>query len=267
MAVPSSGELSMFKIGNEKNVNDYNDGDTEVADDGGISLRGLSDDDHTDGVGGNAENNINSDGWLATTNTSGQTGANIQTAPHSMSEFYGYDHDHVAEVTLHSTSFQPQKATHQFPYQPLYHFSGFRGSKGDYPPGTFGTINSEGSFALGGKTGVAIGQIYNYNINNSSTTGTRIKITFSATSTSNFANSGWTKLEVYANSSGSGSPLLTLNRADAQFAASGANGTHNRKATYQWPSSGHNGSLAFSTHFGTDTTASNNTTHFVKIIN
>lgn len=267
MAVPSSGPLSLFKIGNEKNVDDYDSNDQELVDDGGISLRGVSDDDFTDGVDGQVENDINSDGWLATTNTSGQTGANIQTAPHSMSEFYGYDHDHVAETVLHSTSFQPEKFTHQFPYQPVYHFSGVVGQYGNYPSTTArGSFNSDGNFALGGKTGVALGHFYNYNITNNSTTGTRVQIVFSATDTSNFANSGWTKLEVYANSSGSGSPLLTLNRADAQFTASGANGTHNRKAKYEWPSSGHNGSLAFSNHFGTDTTASNNTTHFIKII-
>jgi len=266
MAVPSSGSLSMLGIFSEKNEDDY--GAANIDGENSISLRGLSSDSHDDtGSGGNINNN--SDGWLSDDNTSNpaQDGSNIQSAPFSMKEFYGYDHDHVAEVTLHSTSFQPQFAEHQFPYQPKYYFSGYRGAKGNYPGTTnFGTINSEGSFSVGGKTGVAIGQFYNYNINASTSTGTRIQLLFSATSTSNFANSGWTKLEVYANSSGSGSPLLTLNRADAQFTATGANGTHNRKARYEWPSSGHNGSLAFSTHFGTDTTASNNTTHFIKII-
>ena len=181
----------------------------------------------------------------------------------SFSEWYGAS----AETVLHSSSFQPQKATHQFPYQPLYHFSGFRTSKGNYPGLTeFGSINSEGSFSLGGKTGVAIGQFYNYNINNSSTTGTRYQILFSATSSTNFANSGWTKLEVYASSDGSGSVILTLNRADASFSATGTSGTHGRKARYLWPSGGFTGSNAFSTFFGTSTTASSNTTHFIKII-
>lgn len=176
----------------------------------------------------------------------------------SFSEWYGAS----AETVLHSTSFQPQKATHQFPYQPRYHFSGFRGTKGLYPGTTyFGTINSEGSFALGGKTGVAIGLIYNYNITNDSTNGTKIRITFHATSTSNFANSGWTKLELYANSDGSGSVLLTLNRADGSFIASGNNNSYGRVAQYEWSAT-----RAFSTFFGTSTTASSNTTHFIKII-
>jgi hypothetical protein len=76
----------------------------------------------------------------------------------SFSEWYGAS----AETILHSSSFQPQKATHQFPYQSLYHFSGFRTSKGTYPGTTyFGTINSEGSFTVGGKTGAVIGLMYN----------------------------------------------------------------------------------------------------------
>ena len=254
MAVPSSGELSLLKIQREIFNNDYDASNSHTD----VILADLST---------GQDEDINTDGWLSDDNTSGQTGANIASQPHSMSEFYGYDHDHVAETVLHSTSFQPEKFTHQFPYQPVYHFSGVVGQYGNYPSTTArGSFNSDGNFALGGKTGVALGHFYNYNITNNSTTGTRVQIVFSATDTSNFSNSGWTKLEVYANSSGSGSPLLTLNRADAQFTASGANGTHNRKAKYEWPSSGHNGSLAFSNHFGTDTTASNNTTHFIKII-
>ena len=246
MAVPSSGPLSLLGIQREIFNNNYSASNSHSD----ISLTDLSE---------GADEDINTAN-AASDRPDGNT-------PHSMSEFYNYDHDLVTETVLHSSSFQPQKATHQFPYQPLYHFSGFRTSKGNYPGNTlFGSINSEGSFSLGGKTGVAIGQFYNYNIDNSSTTGTRVEILFSATSSTNFANSGWTKLEVYASSDGSGSVLLTLNRADAQFTASGANGTHGRKAKYAWPSSGHNGSRAFSTFFGTSTTASSNTTHFIKII-
>ena len=93
MAVPSDGPLSMKGIFSEKNEDDYTaanmDGETS------LSLRGLSSNSHDDtGSGGNINNN--SDGWLAPTNTSGQTGANIQNLPYSASEFYGYDHDFVA---------------------------------------------------------------------------------------------------------------------------------------------------------------------------
>ena len=259
MAVPSSGSISMRGIFSEKNEDDY--GAANMDGESNLSLRGLSSNSHSDtSTGGNINLNAN----FADTADGGD---DLDDAPYGMSEFYGYDHDYVAETVLHSTSFQPEKFTHQFPYQSLYHFSGVVGQYGNYPSTTArGSFNSDGNFTLGGKSGVALGHFYNYNISNNTTTGTRVQIVFSCTSDTNFANSGWTKLEVYANSSGSGSPLLTLNRADAQFTASGANGTHNRKAKYEWPSSGHNGSLAFSNHFGTDTTASNNTTHFIKII-
>jgi len=259
MAVPSSGSISMKGIFSEKNEDDYTaanmDGESN------LSLRGLSSNSHDDtSTGGNINLNAN----FADT---ADGGADLDDAPYGMSEFYGYDHDYVAETVLHSTSFQPEKFTHQFPYQSLYHFSGVVGQYGNYPTTTArGSFNSDGNFALGGQTGVALGHFYNYNITNNTTTGTRIQLLFSCTSSTSFANSGWTKLEVYANSTGTGSPILTLNRADAQFTASGASGTHNRKAKYEWPSSGHNASRAFSTFFGTDTTASNNTTHFIKII-
>jgi hypothetical protein len=83
MAVPSSGSLSLFRIANEKNVNDYTDDDTETQDYGGISLRGVSNNSFDDFGTGNI--NINTDGWSSPANTSGQTGSAIQTDPYSMS--------------------------------------------------------------------------------------------------------------------------------------------------------------------------------------
>ena len=81
MAVPSSGNsLSMRGIFSEKNENDYTaanmDGESN------LSLRGLSSNSHDDtSTGGNINLNANS------------TNKPDQSAPHSMSEFYGYDHD------------------------------------------------------------------------------------------------------------------------------------------------------------------------------
>ena len=86
MTVPNTN-VSMFGVGNEKNIGDFNDrDDTEVIDDGGLSLRGLSDDDFTDGVGGSVENDIN------------QASANKpdQSPPHGLGEFRGYDHNATA---------------------------------------------------------------------------------------------------------------------------------------------------------------------------
>ena len=91
MAVPSSGNpLSMFGIGNEKNQDDYTSDDSEIRDDGGISLRGLSSNSHSDTVGGVVGNiNLNAN----------STNKPDQNAPHSMSEFYDYDHDAAAAFT------------------------------------------------------------------------------------------------------------------------------------------------------------------------
>ena len=85
MAVPASGNaITMRGIFSEKNENDYSaqnlDGESN------ISLRGLSSNSHSDtSTGGN----IN----LATDSAAN---APNQTAPYSMSEFYGYDHDAVS---------------------------------------------------------------------------------------------------------------------------------------------------------------------------
>ena len=70
MAVPSSGELSLWKIMNEVDDNDYNAG-SQYSD---VSLKELS------------------DGTTDTINTNSSSYPNT-TAPYGMSEFYGYDHD------------------------------------------------------------------------------------------------------------------------------------------------------------------------------
>ena len=83
MAVPTSGQLNMLGLANEKNVNDFSDGDTEAAVD--ISLKGLSNDSFQD-FGGQAASNI-------ALNTLSASNPPNQTEPYQMSEFYDYDHD------------------------------------------------------------------------------------------------------------------------------------------------------------------------------
>ena len=114
MAVPSSGEISLLKIQREIFDSNYAGSNSHTD----VILADLST---------GQDEDINTDGWLATTNTSSpaQTGANIASQPHSMSEFYGYDHDHVAQVILHSTTFQPQMREWIVPYQPVRQGSGF----------------------------------------------------------------------------------------------------------------------------------------------
>ena len=89
MAVPSSGEISMLGIWSEKNASDY----TEMNQDGenNFSLLGLSKDNSNDSSGGNINLNASS--------TSKPDG----TAPHAMSEFYGYDHDQTSSTSFSNT--------------------------------------------------------------------------------------------------------------------------------------------------------------------
>lgn len=78
----------MLGLANEKNTNDFSDGDTEAAID--ISLRGLSNNSFIDfGAGSQVESNI-------ALNTASASNPPNQTEPYGMDEFRGYDHDYVA---------------------------------------------------------------------------------------------------------------------------------------------------------------------------
>ena len=264
MAVPSSGSLSMLGIFSEKNEDDY--GAANIDGENSISLRGLSSDSHDDtGSGGNINNN--SDGWLSDDNTSdpAQDGSNIQSAPFSMKEFYGYKHNHVAQVILHSTTFQPQFRQWVVPYQPQRAGSGFTTSNNssNNSPTNMGSVTSQGTFTVGGKSGVNLASLYNYDTNQTSdaNNGEKIVLQFHHASGSNFTDSGWTTCKIYSGSSNSGTLVVTLTRSSATSFTSVIQNSANVRATYTF-----NGTRAFSNHFGTDTTASNNSQHFLEII-
>lgn len=79
MAVPGSGnQITLVGIFSEKNEDDYTANNPE---ENNISLRGLSSNSHADSDGGNINLSTNS------------TNVPDQSAPHAMSEFFGYDHD------------------------------------------------------------------------------------------------------------------------------------------------------------------------------
>ncbi len=82
MAVPGSGELSLLKIWSEKNEDDYtaDNADGESS----FSLRGLSNNSHSDSTNGNIDLNAQS------------PNKPDQATAHAMSEFYSYDHDFQA---------------------------------------------------------------------------------------------------------------------------------------------------------------------------
>ena len=84
MAVPSSGEISMVGIYSEKNESDYT---AMYPEENNISLLGLSRNNQSDSDGGNINLNASS------------TSKPDESAPHAMSEFYGYDHDQVSNTT------------------------------------------------------------------------------------------------------------------------------------------------------------------------
>ena len=94
MAVPSSGnELSLTKIYSEVNVNDYDDNNSDGDED--LSLQELSEGDISNINRGNLPANRPN-----------------EAAPHSMSEFYGYDQDatepsftdNMADFTISTTA-------------------------------------------------------------------------------------------------------------------------------------------------------------------
>ena len=252
MAVPSSGSINMRGIFSEKNEDDYGaqnmDGETS------LSLRGLCSNSHDDtGSGGNINLNAN----FADT---ADGGASLDDAPYSMSEFRGYDHDFVASI--HTTTFQPVKATWVVPYQPIRHGSGFTTSlnSSNNSPTNMGSVTTQGTFNLGGKTGVNLAALYNFNDDNDSTNGEKIVLQFHHASGTNFSNTGWSTCKIYNGSSASGTLVVTLTRSSASSYTSVIQNSANVRATYLF-----NGSRSFSAHFGTDTTASNNDQHFLVI--
>ena len=75
------------------------------------------------------------------------------------------------------------------------------------------------------------------------------------------ANGGWTKIEAYANTSGTGTPLLSFNRTDATFQAVNSGSFQYSSWSWEAPSG-----ASFSNLFGTDTSAPSSPTHLIKII-
>lgn len=95
MAVPGSGEISWFKLSQEKKVNDYN----SSAGAGAIPVISMYDLVN----GGNSTGNSQADVDITNTNSPSHPNA---TAPHAASEWYSYDHDYTA-VTVYEASWSP----------------------------------------------------------------------------------------------------------------------------------------------------------------
>ena len=95
MAVPSSGEISWFKLSQEKKINDYN----SSAGAGAIPVISMYDLVN----GGNSTGNTQADVDITNTNSPSHPNS---TAPHAASEWYSYDHDYTA-VTVYESSWSP----------------------------------------------------------------------------------------------------------------------------------------------------------------
>ena len=237
MAVPSTGELSLKKIANEKNDNDYNSTDTEMVQNGNISLRGLSSNSHNDSGGGNI--NLNAD----------STSKPNQSAPHEMSEFYGYDHDYVA--SFHTTTLSVGT-------DGGYGFaeSGFRYQSAGTDLGSLG----DATLTYNGRATTITILSGQYTSSTASSGTVQLKISDDLASSSP-PNSGWTSIKFYWDqTNNSGSPDETLTRSSATYTASG--GVGSAYATWEWSVSG---GTPYNTWFGS-TSGGVSITHFVEMI-
>lgn len=95
MAVPTSGELSIFKLSQEKRIDDYN----SSAGAGAIPVISME-----DLVLGQNTQKTNGHNWDAT-NTDSESYPN-NSQPHSFSEWYGYDHDAQPPAYLEVKAYQ-----------------------------------------------------------------------------------------------------------------------------------------------------------------
>lgn len=216
MVVPSSGILSLAKIANEKNQDDYDSDDSEVLASGSISLRGLSNNSFTDfGTGGNATN--------ITINTNSGSNPPNQTEPYSMSEFYGYDHDF--DPSFHETTLT-------------------RGSRGGYGfaqsgywDGVIGSMGDD-TLTYNGRA-VTIYRLYTHASSTGASSGNLILDIQDDLDTTSPPNSGWTTMKIYnSQSNDSGSPDHTFNRSSASYTAYGNVGSAGAQWTWSVSSSG-----------------------------
>jgi len=94
MPVPSSGQINVKGIFSELNEDDYTaqniDGQTDVS--------------FTKLTNGTYATINTANGWSGSDNTSGETGANIASQPHELSEWRGYDHDEAPAFSWGTTS-------------------------------------------------------------------------------------------------------------------------------------------------------------------
>lgn len=189
------------------------------------------------------------------------------TSTHSINSFFGLSAD------IFNTTFKPKYSTVTF-YIGVFvtiTYSGFgeaTGSSNTFPGGvaTDDTFPNSGTFSDGTTThstnGVTIKAFTSYgsSTTNASIIILKMKTTGGGSSGGgNIANGGWTSIQAYANTTGTGTALFTLNRADATYDSSDSFG--NSAWSWSAPSP-----ATFSAFFGTNTSLPSSATHFFRIL-
>ena len=191
------------------------------------------------------------------------------TSTHSINSFFGLS------ASIHDTTFKPKYST-QTSFIPgigsiTVTYSGFgesTSSSGTFPGGvaTDDTFPNSGTFSDGTTThsanGVTIKAFTSFGADttNAATIFLKMKTTGGGSSGGgNIANGGWTSVEAYANTTGTGTPLLTLNRTDATYSSSDSLGN----SSWQWTAPS---PATFSAFFGTNTSLPGSATHFFRLV-
>lgn len=219
MALPSSGQLTMQQILNEKQ------GSTTARTN--VSLEGLSNSQADDYTGGTISIN------------SASTSKPDENEPHAMSEFYGYDHS--ASSVVHDTTFTVgSTGGYGFVY------SGYK------PSSSLGSLGDD-TFTLNSRA-VTIEFLYGYATSTTANTGTVYLAISDDLGTTSPSNSGWTSIKFYFNqTNNSGSPDQTLTRSNASYTTQG--NVNFAQATWTWSSlAGHMGGYFYPTWFGSSGT-------------
>ena len=187
------------------------------------------------------------------------------TSTHSISSFFGLSAD------IHSTTFKPKYASQFIGFATAY-YSGFgtvADSVGNNPGGTAtdDTFPNSGTFSDGTTThstnGVIVAGVFALAVGNS-THAQSINLKMRQASGGAIANGGWTSIEVYANTTGAGTPLLSLNRTDATYTSS--DGLSPANSLWKWDAADPSSTYPFSNFFGTNTSLPGSATHLFKLI-
>ena len=180
--------------------------------------------------------------------------AGVSSGSYGINSFYG------KSSAVHSSTFSPAFEAHFIPpISNFFYYSGF----GTLTTGTItdDTFPNSGTFSDGTTThsanAVIMTSLEAFSSGNS-TTSSSIALRL-RTSSGGIANGGWTTMEVYANTTGTGTPLLSLNRTDATYSADDTRTPES--ASWFW-----SGSRAFSSFFGTNDTAAGSPTHLIRLI-